>query len=112
MSGIPSISLNSFGLDAAGGPSNQAGLFFHGPGTANQTFGEGVRCVATPIMRVPPPVFFDSLGTASKQLNMNANALGNIQPADTRYFQLWYRDPAGGPFGYNMSNGLEITFCP
>jgi len=112
MSGITSISLNSFGLDATGGPSNQAGLFFHGAGTTNQPFGEGVRCVATPITRVAPPIFFNSLGTASKQLNMSANALASIQPADTRYFQLWYRDPAGGPFGYNMSNGLEITFCP
>jgi hypothetical protein len=63
-------------------------------------------------MRVTPPIFFSSFGTASKQLNMNATALSNIQPADTRYFQLWYRDPAGGPFGFNLSNGLAITFCP
>jgi hypothetical protein len=112
ITGTPSIALNSFGLDATGGPPSQAGLFFHGPGTANQPFGEGVRCVSTPIMRVTPPIFFSSFGTASKQLNMNATALSNIQPADTRYFQLWYRDPAGGPFGFNLSNGLAITFCP
>ena len=43
---------------------------------------------------------------------MNANALSGIQPADTRYFQLWYRDPLGGLSGFNLSNGLEITFCP
>jgi len=112
ITGTPSISLNSLGIDATGGPTNQPGLFFHGPGTASQTFGEGIRCVSTPIFRVPPPVFFGGAGNASKQLDMNAPALSGIQPADTRYFQLWYRDPPGGPAGFNLSNGLEITFCP
>jgi hypothetical protein len=112
ITGIPSVGLNSLGLDATAGPPNQPGLFFHGPGTANLSFGEGIRCVSTPILRVGPPVFFDGSGTASKQLDMNANPLSGIQPADTRYFQLWYRDPPGGPAGFNLSNGLEITFCP
>ena len=70
------------------------------------------QVVATDILRVPPPVFFGGAGNASKQLNLNAPALINIQPADTRYFQFWYRDPQGGPHGFNLSNGLEITFCP
>jgi len=61
---------------------------------------------------VGPPVFFNGAGNASKQLDMNATALSGIQSADTRYFQLWYRDSAGGPWGYNLSDGLEITFCP
>ena len=112
ITGIPSVSLNGLGFDATGGPSNQPGLFFHGPGAANQPFGEGVRCVSTPILRIPSLVFFDASGYTSKQLDMNANALSGIQPADTRYFQLWYRDPLGGLFGFNLSNGLEITFCP
>jgi hypothetical protein len=43
---------------------------------------------------------------------MTAAAQSNIQPADTRYFQIWYRDPTGGSSGFNLSNGLEITFCP
>jgi hypothetical protein len=112
ITGIPSISLNNLGIDATGGPTNQPGLFFHGPGTANQSFGDGIRCVSPPILRVGPPVFFNGSGNASKQLDMNDPALAGIQPADTRYFQLWYRDSAGGPFGFNLSNGLEITFCP
>jgi hypothetical protein len=112
ITGIPSVSLNGLGFDATGGPSNQPGLFFHGPGAANQPFGEGVRCVSTPILRIPSLVFFDGSGNTSKQLDMNANALSGIQPADNRYFQLWYRDPLGGLSGFNLSNGLEITFCP
>lgn len=112
ITGIPSVSLNGLGFDATGGPFNQPGLFFHGSGAANQPFGEGVRCVSTPILRIPSLVFFDASGNTSKQLDMNANALSGIQPADNRYFQLWYRDPLGGLSGFNLSNGLEITFCP
>jgi hypothetical protein len=112
ITGISSVSVNSLGIDATGGPTNQPGLFFHGPGTASQIFGEGIRCVSPPIIRVGPPVFFNGSGNAIKQLDMNDPALAGIQPADTRYFQLWYRDPPGGPAGFNLSNGLEITFCP
>ena len=112
ITGIPSITLNNLGIEATGGPVNQPGLFFHGPGTANQPFGEGIRCVSTPILRVELPVFFGPGGTTSKHIDMTATAQSSIQPADTRYFQFWYRDPQGGPFGFNLSNGLEITFCP
>ena len=108
----PSVSFNQFGINAQNGPPAQPGLFFFGQGLTSQPFGEGIRCVSTPIIRVGPPVFFNGAGTTSKQLDMNATALSNIQPADTRYFQLWYRDTQGGPFGFNLSNGLEITFCP
>ena len=112
ITGIPSITLNNLGIDAIGGPTNQPGLFFHGPGTASQPFGEGIRCVTAPISRVETPVFFGAGGTANKQVDMNAAAQSSIQAADTRYFQLWYRDPTGGPAGFNLSNGLEVTFCP
>ena len=37
---------------------------------------------------------------------------GQIQAGATWNFQAWYRDPAGGPSGFNLSDGLGITFCP
>jgi hypothetical protein len=29
----------------------------------------------------------------------------------SRNFQFWFRDPAGGPAGFNLTNALKITFC-
>ena len=26
------------------------------------------------------------------------------------YYQYWFRDPQGGPNGFNLSNGLEVEF--
>ena len=37
---------------------------------------------------------------------------GLILPGDTKFFQLWYRDTAGGPIGFNLSDGLSVRFCP
>ena len=36
---------------------------------------------------------------------------GSLQAGDTRYFQFWFRDPLGGPAGFNFSDGLEVGFC-
>jgi hypothetical protein len=33
-----------------------------------------------------------------------------FQTGLTWNFQAWYRDPAGGASGYNLSDGLELMF--
>jgi len=35
-----------------------------------------------------------------------------VNPFSTWNFQFWYRDPLGGPAGFNFSDGLEVMFCP
>ena len=39
---------------------------------------------------------------------------GGWSSGDTRYFQVWYRDPIGGPCGsgFNLTSGVEATFAP
>ena len=31
---------------------------------------------------------------------------------DQRLFQFWYRNPSAGGAGFNLSDGLRVTFCP
>ena len=37
---------------------------------------------------------------------------GEILPGSTWNTQFWYRDPAFGGAGFNLSDGLGVTFAP
>jgi hypothetical protein len=101
-------------LQADSLPANQFGVFFCGPLKQDPPapFGNGYRCVGTSgLARLNPPVSTNS-GSAQRALDMTASPLNNVQAGDTHHFQLWYRDPAAGGANYNLTDALEITFCP
>lgn len=102
-------------FDGAGLVPNQPALLFAGlnavGGGAGSAFGDGLRCAGGGVVRlgVRTP---DASGTATWGPGLGAQ--GGWQAGDTRRFQLWYRDPAGGPCGsgFNTSSGLEVAFTP
>jgi hypothetical protein len=114
-SGTGSVASNNLVLE--GGPTpNQPGLFFYSAGQANGgngvPFGNGLRCVGSsgnPLFRLPVivgssnhhvfPVDYGSLPAG-----------GDIIPGSTFHFQLWFRDPAGGGFFFDLSDGYTILF--
>lgn len=112
-SGSTSVGLNDFELIATGVPPQKAGMFFYGQGSAFAPLGDGLRCVATPLFRLPV-VVSDATGAARCALDLAAppQASALITPGSTWRFQLWYRDPQGGPAGMNTSDGVAATFCP
>ena len=54
------------------------------------------------------------IGTGSRfEANRALSAGGGaITAGSTWNFQFWYRDPQGGPNGFNLSDGMRVTFCP
>jgi len=118
-SGTPNVSTNAFVLTATNAPANKPGLFFYGAGQSSTPFGDGLRCVGAGgegIFRLGPPVVTNGSGQVSRFVDVTlppANAdPGGLDPGDTYNFQFWYRDPTGGPNGFNLSDGLSVTFCP
>jgi len=113
--GTTSISQNDFWLTASFLPPNQFGLFFYGPNQIQPPlpWGEGLRCVGGGPNRLGV-VNSGSAGIATKWVDYNSpQALaGPIVAGSTWNFQYWYRDPAGGPAGYNASDALQATFKP
>ena len=94
-------------------PLSQFGLFYYGKNGASAPFGNGIRCVGGLVFRLQV-VAFGQTRKAEHQLNL-ANPpepAGAIQAGSTWRFQLWYRDPAGGGDGFNLSNALRATFAP
>jgi hypothetical protein len=117
--GGTSISANAFTLTAVGAVPGQYGLFYYGAGQTQIPFGEGLRCVSSGgagIFRLGPPQTVDGAGDLSRPVDFTqppaGSGAGAIAPGSTWYFQLWFRDPAGGASGFNLSDGLSATFCP
>jgi hypothetical protein len=73
-------------------------------------FGGGLLCVGTKVVRLGvriPDVHGDAAW------GPGLGAAGGWSPGDTRYFQVWYRDPGGScGAGYNLTNGLEVILAP
>jgi hypothetical protein len=118
-SGTTSVTANDLRLYCYGGIPNQYGIFFYGAGATQTPFGHGFRCVSAGgigLFRIPPAQQFDFYGdaylTPFLDLAPANSGPGAITPGSTRYFQFWYRDPAAGPPGFNLSSALAIDFEP
>jgi CxxC motif-containing protein (DUF1111 family) len=116
-SGSSEVGANNLVLTAGPFAPGEFGLFYHGAVQIQSPFGEGFRCVANSIVRINPPVQADGTGFVTRALDNSGDAGLFIAPGTTRYFQCWYRDPAGGDVngdgdadGFNLSDALELNF--
>ena len=112
LNGSAGLAALDLSLSAVGGPASSWGQFFHGYGSAALPFGDGVLCVDpfTPgLFRLRPVVQTQPCGTAWHQLSL-AELPPDLLPGSTLYFQYWFRDPAAGGTGFNLSDGLAVTF--
>ena len=109
-SGPLELSANNWQLNSFPVPANQFGVFFYGPNQINTSFGDGVRCVGGSVVRLNPVASSDVFGFASRVVDLAAEG---FTAGQTYNFQYWYRDPGGpGGTGFNLSDGLEVVFCP
>ncbi len=119
-SGPTSLTTNGFQLQVTRAAPNQYGLFFYGASPAEVPFGDGWLCVgsgAPGIFRLGPAGLTDGVGSAVRPLDVRsgppADGAGEILPGSTWYFQFYYRDGgASSATGFNLTDGLRVTFCP
>jgi len=112
-SGWESVAANDFGLLAGPVPHGAVGLFFYGGAKTQVPFGNGLRCVApgsAGLFRLPAQTA-GATGVLSQRLDLGQSP-GVIAPGATWHFQAWYRDPAGGGAGFDLSDGLLVQFLP
>ncbi len=114
-SGTPSVSNDTFRLTATGSIGGQPGLFFLGNNAVNgglgNTFGDGLRCAGGGVKRLEV-VFTCGCGAASSTVSIAQE--GGLVAGDLKRMQWWYRDPNKSPCGngFNLSNGVEVTWTP
>lgn len=107
-SGTTSVLQNNLVIVGSGAPANTFGLFYYGRAATQVAFGNGFRCIAGPVLRFSVQQASPS-GVFTRSLNLPATA---IRAGEVWRFQLWYRNPAAGGAGFNLSNGLRALFAP
>jgi hypothetical protein len=111
-SGSSSHSSNDLVISVSGAAASQPGVFYFGDQAVQLPFGDGMRCVGGTVHRLPVQLT-DPGGDAAFEVDFeDASAPTAImEVGDTWHFQFWYRDPAFGGSGFNLSDALEITVC-
>ncbi|MEM8712061.1 MAG: VCBS repeat-containing protein, partial [Planctomycetota bacterium] len=111
-SGTASLTRADLLLEASDLPANSFGHVFYGTETQTTPLGAGILCVGGAWIRRLPVSQANGLGqsvTDLYQAGVPTQGIGACLPGDTRYFQLWYRDPQAFS---NLTNGYAITFAP
>ena len=111
--GSISIDKETFSVLALDCPPNKPGLFFLGPNQIDTPFGEGRRCVGGQVKRIQPVATTDSQGTAARLLDPDLPYGSGIFAGPTGVnYQFWFRDPTGGPNGFNLTDALHVEHTP
>ncbi len=109
-SGTGNVVLNDLQLFVYACPANTTGLFYAGTSALQTPFGNGFRCAGGSTLRLGLQTT-DAFGDASQSVDWHALPGGAPAPGQVRNFQFWYRNPAAGGAGFNLSNALSVTVC-
>jgi hypothetical protein len=111
--GSSSLIENNLVLLAQPMASSEPGVFYYGPNEIQAPFGNGFRCVGGTVVRLWPPVVSNGGGVLLRAIDFQSLPSGAaINAGETWKFQAWFRDPPAGGLGFNLSDGLSITFSP
>ncbi|MEM6675299.1 MAG: zinc-dependent metalloprotease family protein [Planctomycetota bacterium] len=108
--GSTSIAANDLAFVTVSCPTLSFGIYFFGDAQTQTFLGDGFLCVGGTQFRVAT-VQADLFGISNFAFDQTNLPPGSaIAAGDVLNFQLWYRDSIGS--GVNLSNGLEVEFCP
>ena len=104
-------SRNALFLSTDGLPPQTTAFFVFGSSPTQVPFGNGVRCVASPMVRLPVQQA-SAAGALAHILSLPDPAAVQLAAGGSWYFQTCYRDVAAGGAGFNSSNAVKVLACP
>jgi hypothetical protein len=123
-SGTPSLSADTLALASSSERSAAFSIFLQGNAmVAPALYGDGLRCVGGTLKRLfshnAPGGSVTAPQSGDPSISARSSAHGDpLSAGDTRYYQVYYRDPSPtfcpNPPGntWNISNGLSVTWAP
>lgn len=85
------------------------GLFLVGTTPTFAPLADGYLCVGGPLTRLAPALAQGGVLRGELDLAASQAGGGPLPPGATGYFQAWFRDPAAGGAGSNLTPGLAVT---
>lgn len=110
MSGTPSLLHGSLTAEASHLP-DRPGLVFHGSSQQAIAFGNGQLCVGGPLTRGAPLSAVGGTVSYTYDESDVAHSLAAFV-GTTRYFQYWFRDPAAGGAGFDLTDATSVLLRP
>jgi hypothetical protein len=115
--GTTSVATDDLVVQAAQLPPYVASLLFAGPTATQTAFGDGLRCIASPVVRIGV-----QNASAGGQVSWGPGLLATLctvhgvclSAGSTHDFQVWYRNAASycTSATFNLTNGLSVTYTP
>ncbi len=117
--GAPTVSADSLVLQGSGMPASASVLYFQGTtqsaGGAGVVFGDGKRCAAGTVVRLGTKTNSGGASSYPAAGDPSISVRGLVPGAGgTRTYQAWYRNTASfcTVDGFNLTNGLSVTWIP
>ncbi len=113
--GSPFLHADNVTLTAYSLPPTSACLFFQGTGigSSGSWFGDGVRCLSGPIVRIGTKTAVNGTATYPEAGDLPISVKGLIgQDGGHRGYQVWYRNSANycTPATFNISSGMRVRW--
>ncbi len=114
--GTTSVTTDDLQFVAASMPGSTSTLLFAGPNQTNTAFGDGRRCVASPVYRLGIQTASGGTTTYGPGIrNTLCTSFSQCMSAGSTFnFQVWYRNAASycTSSTFNLTNGLTVTYTP
>lgn len=111
--GNPSVSADGFRLTATSIPNGAPVLFFEGTAQLSIPFGDGRLCTGGMVTRLGIKFAANGTPVLPDIGETPISALTAPSAGETRYYQIFYRDPAGPcGSGFNLTNGWSVAWVP
>ncbi|MBL8856996.1 MAG: hypothetical protein JNL28_00615 [Planctomycetes bacterium] len=109
--GDASRALNNLVIAALGMPGDAIAMLVSGTSAVNPgaTFGNGLLCIGGSLIR--HGIHVADGGVILDAQDLHSAEYAGVNPGDTRYYQVYYRDPAAGGANFNTTDAVAVTFC-